>query len=153
MSAFERRLAAIEAKVKQKSNVPVESPAGPGSNLRATIDAHAAGRPYCIFRNPIRQPATEAGAELARQAIERKRRMAEQDGPGARVAERLELLRAKMGGDIELDAAFDANRKATIAAIAAENRQRDKRRAAMARLFPPTRVGDSGRIPEQFQER
>jgi hypothetical protein len=74
---------------------------------------------------------------MVSQGIARKRKMQEQDGPGAKVAERLEQMRQKSAGDHELTAELDKRRADTVREIEREARRRDRRRQAMARLFPP----------------
>jgi hypothetical protein len=119
--AFERRLAAIEAKVKQKSGVSVPSPCGPLTNVAAMLDALGAGRPFSRLHWPSAPPAS------------RSTEPADPTSPGARVAERLESLRRKLAEDPGLDDAFEANRKAMIKAIEAENRAGERRERQRAK--------------------
>jgi hypothetical protein len=50
--------------------------------------------------------------------------------------DQIRKLKAKMAEDTELNAELEMRQQATIKAIEAEARARDKRRQAMARLFP-----------------
>jgi hypothetical protein len=115
--ALKRRLAALEAKLDDY--IPVASPVHPLTNAAATLDAMREGRPFSPSRVPRPPPPV-----TNRQP---------HDGPGARVVERLEQLRAKLADDTELAAAFEANRKATIKAIDVENRAGERRERQKAK--------------------
>jgi hypothetical protein len=134
---LKRRVAALEARPDDYVVVDMGIASFFG-DLNGRLEANRVGRPFSHFSNPLRPRRTDTDADaMMSQAIARKRKMQEQDGPGARVAERLEQMRQKADPDsAALTAELDKRRADNIREIEREAKGRDRRRMAMLRLFP-----------------
>jgi hypothetical protein len=91
------------------------------SEMGRRHDALLAGRPFS--RLPSRRPVRSEPIDP--------------NSVGGRMLDQMRRLKTKMDEDTEITAELDKRQAAVIKEIEREVRARDKRRQAMARLFPP----------------